>query len=158
MTCTYHSDLASSQQAIRLAREELLRVVDSLSGADLGCARKGGWPVRKVLEHVIHSEQLYAQATAYLCGAQAPERRETSAPDSAPEARTMLLDSRKALLSALGALEDNMMAYETFYEVRKVGHEEYSVLSLLENVASHDREHTEQIRRILPVTPKLRPL
>jgi hypothetical protein len=61
----------------------------------------------------------------------------------------MLLDSRKALLSALGSLEEDVRAYETFYEVRKVGHEEFSVLSLLENVASHDREHAEQIRSIL---------
>jgi hypothetical protein len=61
----------------------------------------------------------------------------------------MLLDSRKALIKALGSLEEDVAAYETFYEVRKVGHEEFSVLSLLENVASHDREHTDQIRSIL---------
>src|SRR5216110_1803691 len=64
MTCPYHSDLAASQEAIRLARDELLRVIDSLGRADFERARKGGWPVRKVLEHVIHSEKLYAQATA----------------------------------------------------------------------------------------------
>jgi uncharacterized damage-inducible protein DinB len=149
MTCPYHSDLASSQESIGLAREELLRVIDSLNRADLERARKGGWPVRRVLEHVIHSENLYAQGTAYLCGAQMPERRETSAPGSSSEARTMLLDSRRALQAALGALEEDVMASETFYEVRKVGHEEFSVLSLLENVASHDREHAGQIRAIL---------
>ncbi len=105
MTCPYHSEFASSQEAIRLARGELLRVLDSLSRADFDRARRGGWPVRKVLEHVIHSEQLYSQATAYLCGAQAPERGETGPPGSAAEARTKLLDSRRALLSALEELE-----------------------------------------------------
>jgi uncharacterized damage-inducible protein DinB len=149
MTCTYHADLASSQEAIRLSRDELLRVIDSLGRADFDRARKGGWPVNKVLEHVIVSEQLYAQATAYLCGAQAPERRENSAPGSATEARTMLLDARRALLKALEELELDPMSPEKFYELRKVGHEEYSVLSVLENVANHDREHAEQIRAIL---------
>jgi hypothetical protein len=61
----------------------------------------------------------------------------------------MLLDARKALLKALEALETDPTASEKFYELRKVGHEEYSVLSVLENVANHDREHAEQIREIL---------
>jgi uncharacterized damage-inducible protein DinB len=149
MTCSYHRDLALSQEAIRLSRDELLRVIDSLGRADFERARKGGWPVNKVLEHVIVSEQLYAQATAYLCGAQVPTGRESSAPGSATEARTMLLDTRKALLKALEELEMDPMSPEKFYELRKVGHEEYSVLSVLENVANHDREHAEQIRTIL---------
>ena len=149
MTCSYHSDRAASQDAIRQARDELLGVIDSLSRSSFERARKGGWPVHKVLEHVIHSEKLYAQATAYLCGSEAPPRSEISPPASASEARTMLLDSRKALLKALGALEMDPKAYETFYELKKVGHEEYSVLSVLENVASHDHEHAAQIQAII---------
>jgi uncharacterized damage-inducible protein DinB len=149
MTCPYHSDLAAYQEAIRLARDSLLGVIDQLSREDFERARKGGWPVRRVLEHVINSEQLYAQATAYLCGADVAGRSETAAPGSATEARTMLLDSRKALLKALDELEMDPAASEKFYELRQVGHEEYSVLSVLENVANHDREHAEQIRNIL---------
>lgn len=149
MTCSFHNDLASSQQALEAARRELLVVVDSLKREDLDIARKGGWPVRRVLEHVIYSEQLYAQAAAYLCGSTAPERPANSSPASASEARTMLLDSRKALLRAMEELEMDPSAFETFYEVRKVGHEEYSVLSLLENVAHHDREHAAQIQQVL---------
>ena len=38
---------------------------------------------------------------------------------------------------------------EDFYRLQTIGHEEYSVLSILENVASHDREHAEQIRKTL---------
>jgi len=149
MTCSFHADLASSQETIRLARDHLLTVVDSLSRPDLDHARRGGWPVRRVLEHVIHSEHLYAQAVAYLCGSTATERPANSSPGSAAEARTMLLDSRKALLNALTGLDTDPRAYETFYELRRVGHEEYSVLSVLENVAHHDREHADQIKSIV---------
>jgi len=39
--------------------------------------------------------------------------------------------------------------HETFYELRRVGHEEYSVLSVIENVANHDHEHAAQIRAIV---------
>ena len=60
----------------------------------------------------------------------------------------MLQDGRKALLKALDALDDDPLAYETFYTLKQMGHEEYSVLSVLENVANHDREHAEQIRNI----------
>jgi len=149
MTCSFHRDLASAQEAIRLARDELLIVVDSFSRSDLDRARRGGWPVRRVLEHVIHSEHLYAQATAYLVGSQVEAGGPSSPPASASDSRRMLLDSRKALLNALKELEEDPRGYETFYELRKVGHEEYSVLSVLENVANHDREHAEQIRTIL---------
>jgi len=149
MTCPFHSDLTASQQAIEGARRELLTVVDSLGREDLERVRKGGWPVRRVLEHVIHSEALYAQAVAYLCGTTVSSRAESSPPGSAAGARTMLLDSRKALLNALAELDMDPRAYETFYELRRVGHEEYSVLSVLENVANHDREHAEQIQGIL---------
>ena len=61
----------------------------------------------------------------------------------------MLLDTRTATLKALKELDLVPRAYETFYELRKVGHEEYSILSVLENIANHDREHAEQIRNIL---------
>jgi len=149
MSCSYHRDLASAQEAIRLARDDLLTIVDSLSRSDLDRARRGGWPVQRVLEHVIHSEHLYAQATAYLVGSQVEAGGASSPPATASDARRMVLDSRKGLLDALKELETDPQGYETFYELRKVGHEEYSVLSVLENVANHDREHAEQIRTIL---------
>ena len=149
MTCAYHADLAASQEAIRLARDGLLGVIDSVSRADFERARKGGWPVRKVLEHLIYSEKLFAQATAYLCSDEVSGRPETASPGSPAEARTMLLDARKELLRALEGLDTDPRAYETFYELKRVGHEEYSVISLLENVASHDREHAAQMRAIV---------
>jgi len=149
MSCSYHRDLASAQEAIRLARDDLLTIVDSLSRSDLDRVRRGGWPVQRVLEHVIHSEHLYAQATAYLVGSQVEAGGASSPPATASDARRMVLDSRTGLLNALKELETDPRGYETFYELRKVGHEEYSVLSVLENVANHHREHAEQIRTIL---------
>ena len=149
MSCTYHSDLASWQEAIRLARDELLALIDPLSHTDLERARKGGWTVRRVLEHLIRYEHLSGQGMAFMTGAEALERLETASPGSVTEARTMLLDGRKRLLSALEKLDEDPMANETFYELKRMGHDEYSVLSLLENVAGHDREHITQIQEIL---------
>ena len=63
----------------------------------------------------------------------------------------MLLDARKELLRALEGLDIDPRAYETLYELNRVGHEENIVLSVLENVANHDREHAAQIRAIIEV-------
>ena len=111
MSCSYHSDLASWEERIRVARDELLGVIDPLGRADLERARKGGWTVQKVLEHVIHSERLYGQATAYLVGAEVRADDGSSTPGSATEARTMLLDGRKALLKALESLDEDPMEF-----------------------------------------------
>ena len=38
---------------------------------------------------------------------------------------------------------------ETFYRLGNLGYEEYSVLSMLENEANHEREHAAQITKTL---------
>jgi hypothetical protein len=38
---------------------------------------------------------------------------------------------------------------DTFYEIRSLGPDQYSVVSVLENVASHDHEHVEQIEKTM---------
>ena len=63
------------------------------------------------------------------------------------DAVTALEDSRAALVEAIGGVDE-----DTFYTLHVVGHEEYSVLSLLENVTLHDREHGPQIIEILAAT------
>ena len=75
-------------------------------------------------------------------------------PDLRQRLRKRLADSPALgwLSPSLEELEMDPMASEKFYELRKVGHEEYSVLSILENVANHDREHAEQIRKTLADT------
>ena len=65
-------------------------------------------------------------------------------PASVANSRRDLAASRKALLAAIDGVDE-----ETFYQLRRVGHEEYSVLSVLENVALHDREHSAQVDSIV---------
>ena len=77
----------------------------------------------------------------------AAARRGTARPVCRPavaDAGRRLDASRRALLAALDGVDE-----ESFYRLRVVGHEEYSVLSVLENAANHDREHGEQVRATL---------
>ena len=148
MTCSYHSGLAASREAIRLARDELLRVIESLGRSEFESARKGGWPVRKVLEHLIYSERLYAQATAYLCGTEVSGRDDCGR-YWRRRRKPILRNSREPWLAFQFPNHFFIPLDEIFYELKRVAHEEYSVLSVLENVASHDREHAAQIRAIV---------
>ena len=52
-----------------------------------------------------------------------------------------LAASRGALLTALDGIDE-----ASFYRLSAVGREEYSVISVLENPAHHDREHAQQLR------------
>ncbi len=98
-----------------------------------------------MLEHVIQSEQLYAALIGALRGLPVGQvERPSCAGQAATEILCLLDSSRTALLSALDGVGE-----ETFYTIKQMGHEEYSVISLLENVASHDREHARQIAEIL---------
>lgn len=141
---TFAADLEAATTEITNARARLVSTVQRLSDPDLNRARRGGWPVHRVLQHVIESEWLYATAVAYLQGKPVPDRRSISCEGQPVDEVLCMLDAaRTALLQALdGVTED------TFYEVRPMGHDEYSVLSVLENVANHDREHADQIAAI----------
>jgi hypothetical protein len=61
----------------------------------------------------------------------------------------MLAECRSALLTEIEGIDE-----DTFYTLKRLLNEEghgqtYSVLSVLENIARHDREHASQIREIL---------
>ena len=144
MTSEFERDLASSRQALDAARVELLPVVVALSDADLGRARRGGWTAGRVLEHLIQSEWLYARLVTHLRGLTATGEVPSGAPSSAADATQRLEASRRALLDALDGVDE-----ESFYRLGVVGHEEYSILSVLENTANHDREHAGQVQAIL---------
>ena len=145
MSVEFDQDMQAARDDIAASRKELLKVVDELNDGDLDRARRGGWSVRKVLEHVIQSEWLYARLTAHLRGLSQPEgEMPSSAVASVAEAARGLNASREGLLGNLDGVDE-----ETFYRLGAVGHEEYSVLSLLENVALHDREHGPQVQEIL---------
>ena len=136
--------------------DDLLTSSIPLSRSDSPAPAAAAGRLQRVLEHVIHSEHLYAQATAYLVGSQveaggassrARDRVGCAHGCSWIHARACSMRSRSWRWTR---------GYEKFYELRKVGHEEYSVLSVLENVANHDREHAEQIRTILTLTANRR--
>ncbi len=144
MTNEFERDLTAARDQLRAPRVELLAVVDALSDADLDRSRRGGWTVGRVLEHVIQSEWLYARLVLHLRDRPVSGDVMAGAPSSAIEARQRLEASREALLAALDGVDE-----ASFYRLRSVGHEEYSILSVLENDANHDREHAEQMQTIL---------
>ncbi|MCH8065700.1 MAG: DinB family protein [Chloroflexi bacterium] len=144
MSDEFDRDLAAARDGLASAREGLLAVVSALAEDDLTRARRGGWSVRKVLEHVIQSEWLYSRLATHLKGSTSAEEPEPAAFASVAEAAEQLDAVRAALLAAIDGVDE-----ESFYRLQTVGHEEYSVLSLLENVALHDREHAPQVQEIL---------
>ncbi len=136
-------DLERALADISGARASLLSVVASLTPDDLARSRRGGWTIGRVLEHVIESEQMYAKLLAHLCGRTAPDLS-GPAVDDIEQVQQLLHHSRNAVLSAVDGVDE-----DTLYRLARVGHEEYSVLSGLENVALHDREHRDQIDDLL---------
>ena len=141
----FERDLAKANNDATTARKEFLEVVASLNDDDLDKERRGGWPVRRVLEHAIHSEVLYGRLARHLRGLPQPEGEAVTVPPATvADAISALEHSRAALVAAIEGVDE-----ETFYALHVVGHEEYSILSLLENVALHDREHGPQIQDIV---------
>lgn len=144
MTSELEQDLNSCREGLAAARDELLAVVAALSEDDLDAGKRGGWTVRRVLEHVIESEWIYSRLTAHLRGLPVSGDAIDAKPTSVADAPDRLAASRAALLGAVDGVDE-----ESFYRLVPVRHEEYSVLSLLENTINHDREHAAQLRAIL---------
>lgn len=144
MTTDFARDLASSRLDLESARRELLDALSPLSDTDLDRAPRGHWPVRRVLEHVIWHEQIYVRMVAHIRGALNPGEMPDNTPSSVADALDRLAASRSALLAAIEGIGD-----EAFYKLTKMGYEEYSVFSMLENEANHEREHAAQIKKTL---------
>ena len=145
MSDEFDRDLSKAREDTSHARDGLLAVLRDLKDEDLDGERRGGWSVRKVLEHAIHSEVLYGRLARHLRELPQPEDEAiTVPPPTVASAISALENSRGALETAIDGVDE-----ETFYTLRVVGHEEYSILSLLENVALHDREHAPQIQDIV---------
>ena len=144
MTSEFERDLSAAKEQIDAGRGVLIGVLDGLSDADLDQSRRGGWSVGHVLEHVIESEWLYARLVQHLQERPVQGDAIAGALASVADACERLAGSRQALLAALEGVDE-----EPFYRLAAVGHEEYSILSVFENQANHDREHAEQIRSIL---------
>jgi uncharacterized damage-inducible protein DinB len=142
----FDTDKAQLLNDLQESRGQLNDIVSKLSTDNLSSARRGSWPVSKILDHVLHSERLYAQLISVFTGV-GSSIEPTGSPSTSAEALTALETTRKAVLDGVGHVKE-----ADFYRLQTIGHEEYSVLSILENVASHDREHAEQIRKTLERT------
>jgi uncharacterized damage-inducible protein DinB len=138
-------DLKDNLDAIASARERLLQEVSELSVDDLQRVRRGGWSVQDVLRHLIDSEVAYTKVIGFLRSnpTDLPNASEDDVA-SGPAAAGALERVRKTMLSLLEGIDES-----TFYDLRTLGREQYSVVSVLENVASHDHEHLEQIAKTL---------
>ena len=138
-------DLERALADMAAARRDLLALVSGASADDLAHARPGGWTLGRVLHHIIESEAIYAKLLAHQCGRAAPEIDARPPADGADAVAR--LAATRAAVEALADGIDN----ETLYRLGRFGHEEYSPLSVLENVASHDRDHQAQIAELMPI-------
>jgi phosphinothricin acetyltransferase len=143
MNSSANRDLRRALRDIAAERRRLLDAVERLDMAALAAERSGGWSIRRVLQHVIESEYLYAKLLAHQRG-ESTAALELAPPADAQAATSMLRDTRRAVEALVDGIDDG-----TLYRLVKVGHEEYSPLSVLENIASHDRDHIEQIEAVL---------
>lgn len=142
---TFEADRDAVLAEIQASRADLISAIQPLSSADLDRARRGGWPISRVIEHVIESEYMYAMAASAIRKQPVGPRGESvCSGQPVDEIICRLEGGRNALLAAVKDVSE-----EDFYRLEKLGHDEYSVFSVLENSAMHDQEHAAQIRSIL---------
>jgi hypothetical protein len=142
---TFEADLNSALVDMSDARAELVSAVRPLTPSDLERARRGGWPVHRVIEHAIEHDYMMAMVASAIRGQPAGPRGEMSCERQAVDEIVCRMETGRTNL--LASVKD--VSEEEFYRMLKLGHEEFSVISVLENAASHDREHAGQIRSIL---------
>ncbi len=147
------ADLRNAVASMRTSRNALLAVTIQLSPDDLARRRAGGWSIARVLAHVIESEWIYVKLMAHMVGSVAPpspaEAEASAEPASGADATERLSAVRTAFESALEGVDPARL-----YTLVRFGHEEFSPLSLVENVAMHDIEHRDQIAVLLaPAAP-----
>jgi len=140
----FDSDKETLLRDLAESRATLSATLENLTPDDFGRARRGSWPVSRILDHVLHSERLYTQLISVFNGKPVTAAAENVAPATASVALATLSTSRGGLLNAAAQVQE-----KDFYDLRTIGHEEYSALSVLENAAAHDREHADQIRKTL---------
>jgi uncharacterized damage-inducible protein DinB len=132
---------------LRAARAGLIDLVSGLSDSDLGRGRRGQWTIAGILEHVLESDLQYARLIAVLRG-QESSGQGLDPTDTASAAAKALATTRDLILLAAEGVDE-----ETFYRLGGPGHQQYSVLSTLENVTLHDHEHGAQIEQVMAVAP-----
>lgn len=104
--------------------------------------------MQRVLQHVIQADWGNVRMVGQLRQLpREPSPDEIGSPATAADALQQLSTIREALLRSLDGVDE-----ASFYELGAVRGQEYSVLSVLENAAHHDREHGQQIRSIIQRT------
>jgi hypothetical protein len=142
---TFEADLETALNDATSARAELVSVVQELTDADLERAKRGGWPVHRIITHAIEHDYFMAMFVA-AARKQAPVGMSdpTCAGQPTDEVLCRMETGRSALLAGIRGITE-----EDFYELNKIGHEEFSPLTALVNAAAHDREHARQIASIV---------
>lgn len=141
----FERDLAENTSAIQTARASLLERLRVLTDEDLLRGRRGGWSIQEVLRHVIDAEVAYTKVLGFLrFRPVGPANASDDDVASASAAVAALARTRNQFVTFIDGIDE-----ATFYELRALGREQYSVVSVLENVASHDHEHLEQIAKTL---------
>jgi uncharacterized damage-inducible protein DinB len=141
----FERDLAENLKSIETARAQLLDGLRPLAAEDLRLGRRGGWSNQEVLRHVIDAEIAYAKVIGFLRSR--PVELANASDDDVASARaavSALERTREQLVSLLDGVDE-----ATFYDMRSLGTNQYSVMSVLENVADHDHEHLGQITKTL---------
>jgi hypothetical protein len=140
MASEFEGDLRDALSGLAEARQKFEALVGALNDADLRRARRGGWDIGTVIKHVVDSEWHYAGKVEQLRGSPAANAKIDAgdAFETVEQACKALAASRKALLASVDGVGE-----EEFYQLGGSG-QEYSVLSVLQNVRQHDIEHGEQ--------------
>jgi hypothetical protein len=141
---TFTADLEAAVNDATSARADLISAVQRLSEADLERAKRGGWPVHRVIEHAIQHDYYMAMFVAKARDERAAMGDPSCLGQPIDEILCRMESGRRALLSLIDGIGE-----DAFYELQKLGHDEFSALTALENAAAHDREHAAQIASIL---------
>lgn len=134
------------RQAIVEARAELAAAIVEAAGAwekkPAGSEGEDAWSPKQIAQHVIGSELFFASGVSQACGAPALEMQRPSV-DSPAEAAASLV--------RFGAIADNIHRHVSEGDLPKthtlrIG--EMSVEGMLALIASHTRDHANQIRAV----------
>jgi len=141
----FEADLETALADATRARADLVSTVQCLTEADLDKVKRGGWPIHRVITHTIEHDYYMAMFVASARGERFTGSSDaTCGGQSIDEVLCRMEAGRTALLSAV-----NGIAEDDFYTLKTIGLEEFSPLSAIENAATHDREHLEQVHSIL---------
>ncbi|MGH2607680.1 MAG: DinB family protein [Tepidiformaceae bacterium] len=148
MVSEFEAERERTVAELRAARAGLIDLVSGLSDSDLGRGRRGQWTIAGVLDHVLESDLQYARLILALRGQERPgQSLDPTDTASVAAAAKALATTRDLILRAADGVDE-----ETFYRLGG-GHQQYSVLSTLENVTLHDHEHGAQIQQVMAGVP-----